>query len=105
MSHEDVYILNANVVICYKDKKIPEWNKFADKHVALGKKFFMVSLDFDEVEGGCPDWCEVLNTDQPVTIAGMVPFYNRVLEKFEVKGNMRVQMKVSIVSYSGLSLC
>jgi hypothetical protein len=99
MSHDEVYVLDANLVICYKNNHIPAWNKFADEHMALGKKFFMVSFNFDEVEGGCPpDWCEALNTDQPVTIAGMEPFYQRVLEKFEVKGNMRRKLKVSALS-------
>jgi hypothetical protein len=38
----------------------------------------MISFNFDEVKGGCPELCEMLHTDQPVTIAGMDPFYNRV---------------------------
>ena len=100
MSHDEVYVLDANMVICYKNKHILEWNKFADEHVALGKKFYMVSFNFDEVnsKGGCPDWCEALITDQPVTIAGMEPFYQQVLEEFEVKGKMGRELKVSALS-------
>ena len=45
MSHDDVYVLDANMVTCYNHKKIPEWNNFADTHVAQGKKFFMVPFN------------------------------------------------------------
>lgn len=102
MSHDDVFVLDANLVICYTQQTIPAWNKFADEHLALGKKFYMIEMNFEELEDGHPDWCEVIKTDQPITIAGMEPFYNRVLEKFDVQGKMKLKLKVSNVVCASL---
>ena len=82
MSHDGVYVLDSNLAVAYKQKSIPGWNEFADEHVKLGKKMYVVSISSEEVVGGLPSFIETLRTDQPITREGMEPFYKTVLSAF-----------------------
>jgi hypothetical protein len=49
MSHDDVYLLDSNLVIGYLKDDITGWKNWADDHIKLGKKFLLLPQTITEI--------------------------------------------------------
>jgi len=98
MPHDDIYILDANLIIGYVENSIPLWTKWVDDHVAAKKQLFVLPRSAAEVNGGLPDKGPfvILNSSdkKPDNILDHV--YEEICTELDIKGKVRSKLKTDL---------
>ena len=102
MSHDDVYFLDSNLVIHHLNNFYPAWTAWADNHIKLGKKFFLLPQTIKEIsvknpvlpEGFEPLRLEHESYEKPQNMLDIV--YEQIVKELNIQGKRRMKLKIDI---------
>ena len=102
MSHDDVYLLDSNLVIHYLNNFYPAWTAWADNHIKCGKKFFLLPQTIKEISVKnpvLPDGFEPLRLEhesyeKPQNMLNIV--YEQIVKELNIQGKLRNKLKIDI---------
>jgi hypothetical protein len=103
MSHDDVYLLDSNLVIHYLNNFYPAWTAWADNHIKCGKKFFLLPQTIKEIsvknpvlpDGFEPLRLEHKSYEKPQSMLDII-VYEQIVKELNIQGKCRNKLKIDI---------
>jgi hypothetical protein len=103
LPHDDVYILDSNLVIAYQNNSIPGWNAWIDAHLKLEKRLYILPQIIPALRDGIPEGFEVLEIEDPKDDEQLNMVYEEIANSLNIHGKLREKAKVDIqpIAYAG----
>jgi hypothetical protein len=102
LPHDDVYILDSNLVIAYQNNSIPGWNAWIDAHLKLEKRLYILP-QIIPLRDGVPEGFEVLEVEDPKDDEQLNMVYEEIANSLNIHGKLREKAKIDIqpIAYAG----